>query len=320
MTRARLVLAVAVIGAVLLSGVAYVGWRASARTAGDDRALQLTAPGSLYYVDPAGAVVRQVSRTDTSSRQGSGPVCQRAYVAGGTLACLRSTSVPFSSEMHIYTGSSTDRSSKPVKTVAVWGNPNRTRVSASGRLVAWTVFRSGDSYASPGQFSTTTGIYDLRSGQHVGSLEDFQPIVDGRPHPAKDVNFWGVTFAQDDRTFYATMGSQSKTWLVRGDLQTKTLTAIHEHVECPSLSPDQTRIAYKYRVGTQWRLHVLTLATGRDVELAEPGDVDDQPAWLDNTTIGYARSDGERAAVFGVPADGSGRPVRLVTGTSPAGS
>ena len=48
--------------------------------------------------------------------------------------------------------------------------------------------------------------------------------------------------------------------------------AIHENVECPSLSPDETRIGYKKAVGHDppvWRFHVLDLATGRETPLAE---------------------------------------------------
>ena len=42
---------------------------------------------------------------------------------------------------------------------------------------------------------------------------------------------------------------------------------IHDNVECPSLSPDGTRIGYKKLVGKdgKWRFHVLDLATGADV-------------------------------------------------------
>jgi len=38
---------------------------------------------------------------------------------------------------------------------------------------------------------------------------------------------------------------------------------IDEDVEYPSLSPDETRIAFKRRQGSNWRLHVLDLDTKR---------------------------------------------------------
>ena len=56
-----------------------------------------------------------------------------------------------------------------------------------------------------------------------------------------------------------------------------------EGVECPSLSPDGTRIAFKTRsdsgVGPiTWRIAVLDLATSEVTELAETRNVDDQVA------------------------------------------
>ncbi len=82
-----------------------------------------------------------------------------------------------------------------------------------------------------------------------------------RGDKAADVNYWGITFAADDLTFYATLPSTGgKTWLMRGDMGARTLTALRENVECPSLSPDGGRIAYKHRDRPDhWRLHVLDL-------------------------------------------------------------
>lgn len=117
-----------------------------------------------------------------------------------------------------------------------------------------------------------------------------------------------MTFAADDRTFYATMAADGTTWLMRGDLRTRRLTALRRNVECPSLSPDGTRIAYKKRAGTRWRLHVLDLRRGSDTALAETADIDDQAAWLDGKTVGYAKPGRNGPEVFAVPADGSGAP------------
>ena len=81
---------------------------------------------------------------------------------------------------------------------------------------------------------------------------------------------------------------------------------IHENVECPSLSPDGTRIGFKKLVGSPalWRFHVLDLRTGRETALAEVHPVDDQLEWLDNKTLLYGSNEG----VWAVPADGSGAP------------
>ncbi|SDJ41614.1 WD40-like Beta Propeller Repeat [Lentzea albidocapillata subsp. violacea] len=295
----RTVLGVVLVAAVLAAGGVFVGLRATgARPA--EETLDLRG-GELLYVDPAGRV-RQGGRT--------GPACQRVDVAAGTLICLRATAVPAQSEIVVYDGAG-ERLRLPE-----WGSPSRARVSPSGNVVMWTVFRAGDSYlGGVGTFSTTAGLYDLKSGEHHGSLEDFTLMVDGVEHTADDVNYWGITFTRDDRTFYATATSSGKTWLVRGSLDTKVLTSVRENVECPSLSPDGSRIAYKFRTGDQWRLHVLDLASGRDTPLAEPRHVDDQPQWLDDSYVAYGRDKG----IWKVPASGGGSPELVQTdAASPA--
>ena len=284
----RTVLGVVLMAAVLVAGAVFVGMRAvGARPA--EETLDLRS-GEVVYVDQAGRV-RQAGRT--------GPACQRVDVNAGTLVCLRATAVPAQSEIVVF-----DAAGERLR-LTEWGTPSRARVSPSGNVVMWTVFRAGDSYlGGVGSFSTTAGIYDLKSGAHFGSLEDFTLMVNGVKHTADDVNYWGITFARDDRTFYATVASGGKTWLVRGSLDTRVLTAVRENVECPSLSPDGRRVAYKFRAGDLWRLHVLDLASGQDVALAETGHVDDQPQWLDDSFVAYGRD----RAVWKVPASGGGSP------------
>ena len=86
--------------------------------------------------------------------------------------------------------------------------------------------------------------------------------------------------------------SGGSTWLVRGDLVDRTLTSVHDDVECPSLSPDGTRIAFKrarsLADGGGWRLWVLELATQSAHALAsETRSIDDQVEWLDAGHILY---------------------------------
>ncbi|MCI3934307.1 TolB family protein [Streptomyces sp. AN091965] len=320
MTRARTLLGVLLTVVLLVTAAAYVLWRrGEAAAAQDGLHLRLDRHGTVVYVDRDR--VRQVTPRGTAI--GDGPTCQRAATARSTLICVRTRPGPLSAQsaqVRVYTGGARE----PEVTLPVWGAPSRARVSPSGHLVSWTVFRTGDSYAVPGRFSTTAGVYDLRDGHHYGSLEDFEPIVDGERYREQDVNFWGVTFAADDRTFYATMASKGRTWLMRGDLVRRTLTAVRRNVECPSLSPDGRRIAYKKRTEHgRWRLHVLRLGRGArpvvraDVALAETAHVDDQPAWLDDDTLAYARPVDGTPTLFTVPADGSGRPHRFAAGSSP---
>ena len=142
---------------------------------------------------------------------------------------------------------------------------------------------TGHTYMQVG-FSTATVIRGS-DGKSYGNLEKFRLVVDGRTITASDRNIWGVTFAEDDDTFYATAASGGKTWLVRGDLSARTLTSVHQNAECPSLSPDGSLVAYKKRVpvgGKHWSLAVLDLASGRETVLGETSSVDDQVEWLDD--------------------------------------
>lgn len=203
-------------------------------------------------------------------------------------------------------------------TLEVEGIPSRARVSPDGRYGAVTLFVTGDSYADAGSFSTRTTIVDLASGRKVADLEDFVVMHGERRVTAVDVNFWGVTFARDSNRFYATMATGGKTYLIQGNVATRTAHTLRENVECPSLSPDGTRIAYKKLVelapGTPriWHLHVLDLGTMKDTALAEPDPIDDQAEWLGNHVVVYGSGEEVRA----VRADGGGRPVTLLTSAS----
>ena len=115
-----------------------------------------------------------------------------------------------------------------------------------------------------------------------------------------------MTFARDSDTFYATLATGGKTHLIKGSISQRTASVIRDNVECPSLSPDGTRIGYKKLIDDKghWRLHVLDLATGSDVALAETRSVDDQLEWRDDKSLLYQFGDD----VWTVPADGSGAP------------
>ena len=100
------------------------------------------------------------------------------------------------------------------------------------------------------------------TGRTLGNIESWKSTVDGRPLRSVDRNFWGVTFADDDDTFYATAASGSTTWLMRGSLKTKSMISLRTDAECPSLSPDQTKVAYKKRLGQQGARRVAARRTG----------------------------------------------------------
>ncbi|MET9699372.1 TolB-like translocation protein [Streptomyces sp. NPDC006529] len=246
-------------------------------------------------------------------RTASGVSCLRFHAAAGTGICLRQVK---GGVQDGYTAVVLDAHLKEVSSRPLAGIPTRARVSPGGHLVAWTVFVGGDSYAGT-DFSTRTSVLDLRTGRYDASLEDFTIRKDGRTYRAADVNFWGVTFAADERTFYATLATGGATHLVRGDLVERTLTTVRENVECPSLSPDGARIVFKKRVAgapadAPWRLYALDLASGAETPLAETRSVDDQAVWTDDHTVVYSLPGDFGADLYAVPADGSGAPARLM--------
>ncbi|MGC0416050.1 TolB family protein [Embleya sp. AB8] len=248
------------------------------------------------------------------ARTASGVKCLRFHASAGTGVCLQAEHGALQEN---YRAVVLDAGLHERERYPLPGIPSRARVSPSGALVAWTVFVGGDSYAGT-DFSTRTGIVDLRTGKLTPSLEDFRVIRDGNAgHSAADANFWGVTFA-DDRAFYATMATGGHTYLVRGDLADRTVTVLHTNVECPSLSPDGSTIVYKKRVpglsaDAPWRLYALDLASQRETPLAEQRSVDDQVVWSDAHTVVYALPGDYGADLYVLPADGSGGPRRLTS-------
>jgi hypothetical protein len=253
-----------------------------------------------------------VSATDPTGQRAVSPLsCARVYASGGTGLCLRQDG-----DLTTYQLAVLGSDLAVHKEIPLVGLPNRARVSASGRMAAWTVFVTGDSY-NGGQFSTRVGILDTVGGELAATLEDYAITLDGKPYQAADENFWGVTFAADDNTFYATMSTAGKRYLVQGDFAKSTVRTVRENVECPSLSPDGTRIAYKSAVDADptkgWRLSVLDLASGQVTPLAETRSVDDQPAWLDGSNVAYALQRGrDHADVWSVPANGTGAAHLLI--------
>jgi hypothetical protein len=253
----------------------------------------------------------------------TGLTCDRVYVAGGRGLCLRAGRGVITTYKGVIFDATTFREER---TFSLPGNPSRARVSADGRLVAYTVFVTGDGYNQIG-FSTRTFIRDAASGRELAQLERFTTRRDGRVIHAANFNFWGVTFARDDNRFYATLGSGDKTYLVQGDLARHEMKVLREGVECPSLSPDGTRIAFKQRAGggvgpVHWRVAVLDLATLHARTLAETRNVDDQVEWLDDDTVVYGLPESQSSPVMDVwrvAAAGGGKPQRLLTGAwSPA--
>jgi len=249
-------------------------------------------------------------------------VCERVYFAGHRGLCLAEApdaDLPVTIWAQVFDDRFERRQRFPLT-----GLPSRLRLSPDGRRAAATLFSSGHSYAEHG-FATTTTIFDLESGTiAVPDLEQFAVSRDEAVFKAADFNFWGVTFARDGDTFYATLSSGGRHYLVKGSIDGRTARVIHEGVECPSLSPDDTRVAFKKRIGGGngwWQLTVLDLSTMTDRSLwNESRRVDDQVEWLDAGHVMYHLTGGSTSAdIWSAATDGVTRPsLVLANAYSPA--
>lgn len=272
-------------------------------------------PHLLFLHAPQGDAYRQVALVPLDALDGPRYLtplqCQRVYMAGGEGLCMGSgqTASAFDASLHVTNASFTQP-----------GTPTRTRVAGDGSIGTMTWFVAGHSYADS-TFSTQTLLVDPASGGTVADLEQFSITRDGAPLTAVDFNFWGVTFARDPNRFYATLATGGKTYLIQGDVRSRSAVVLRENVECPSLSPDNTRLAFKVRVDPnsprEWRLAVLDLATMEQTDVpGEARSVDDQVEWLDDQHVLYAvqEPDTIRQNIWLAALDGSEAPRMLLQG------
>ena len=248
--------------------------------------------GDLYELSP-GAPARRFGKLG----------CARVHASpDGPALCISLTANAYDYEAVIL-----DRHGEARERFAVEGFPSRVRVSADGRYGAYTMFEEQHQSYLPDtdEFSTTTAIVDMATGRELLALDDYRMTIDGEPGPPAG-ELWGVTFGDRGR-FYATFAKGRQHLLIEGRVGSYRARVVGSNVECPSLSPDGARIAYKRRIGNsnRWRLHVRDVDGGHDRALAETDSVDDQPEWLGNGLIAYSKE----GAVYAVRADGRGSPM-----------
>lgn len=323
----------------MVLSVAYVTRTTLRARAAEGQATAERGSISLLAAPPTGPrlMVRDTSLGDSYGKLALAPLaapdgprfaspldCERVYFAAGRGICLSADRGILTTYHAVLFGADL----RPVRTLDLSGIPSRARISPDGRFASMTVFVTGHGYDSIG-FSTRTTIVDAASGDIVLDLEDLTVRREGAVFKAADFNFWGVTFAQDSNRFYATLATDGRTYLVEGDLAGREARVIYEGLECPSLSPDNTRVAFKKQIGTDgrslWQLRVLDLATLTETPLAaETRNVDDQAEWLDDQHVLYGLPDDVGPAtgvsnIWVLNADGSGEPRRLMAGAvSPA--
>lgn len=243
--------------------------------------------------------------------------CERVDYAAGRGVCLTASRGVTTT----YAAIVFDQHFQPLFTLPLGGVPSRVKVARDGSVAAVSVFVTGHSYAGA-DFSTLTSVIDLQHGTYVvPNFEQLKVWNGAQPFEAVDRNFWGVTFARNPDTFYATVASAGRTHLIRGTVTDRQARVLRDDVECPSLSPDNTRLAFKLRVEDQqgpvrWRLAVLDLDTLEYTPLAETRSVDDQVTWLDDEHIMYALPAADSGSAemntWVVGADGTGEPRLLV--------
>lgn len=233
--------------------------------------------GSVALEDPRGP------------RELAGAACDRVDVSDNVISCMRILrGIPTTFETRILDAEGITKEVWPLP-----GIPSRTRISDAG-LVATTAFVTGHSYAAD-SFSTETTIRSM-DGADYGNLEHFTMMINGEELTAIDRNVWGVTFASGDK-FYATVASGGKTWLVGGNINSRKMTSVVENAECPSISPDGTKVAYKKRSTRKglvhWDIAVLDLASKKETIIPLDNGFDDQLEWLDDDTMlfGVSRVD-----------------------------
>lgn len=223
--------------------------------------------------------------------------CERVYFGGGAGMCLvdkRESVEPQTVAVLV------DAEYRVKRSFLMAGFPSRTRVSPDGKYAATTLFVAGDSYNSAG-FSTRTSLIDLEKQALLADFDEFVALKDGQRFRKIDFNYWGVTFLRDRPGFYATLATGGENYLIEGDIAKRQVQVVRAHVECPSISPDGRRVAFKSRTSKPdgWRIHVLDLQTKKEHAVeAEQRSVDDQVEWLDDEHLLYGLTESK-----GLPAE-----------------
>jgi hypothetical protein len=262
---------------------------------------------AVPLADPAGA------------RANLGMNCERTYATRTTGVCLFAKR----GVVQTYGIPMLDGQLRPTGQAELAGLASRVRISADSSLVATTTFVGGHSYAQAA-FSTETIIRG--DGK---SLATSSP--GGAPSTAgpcdRLIGISGASHSPTKRHLLCNCRQRQHGLAVPGSIKGKSMISLRTDAECPSLSPDQTKIAYKRRIDSKtrgvWRLALLDLRTRQESLLVETRSVDDQVEWLNDNRLFYGlfRPGLEAATsyVWVVSANGTGSPtVFIPEASSPA--
>lgn len=235
----------------------------------------------LLLLDAAGRQV--VHRHPTTLR------CQRVYLAHARIFCLGTPKAPGRGGPADFRVTGLALKDDFSGSVPSGVTVSRARVSADGIYAASTMFVTGHAYGAD-IFSTEAIIIDLR--QHkltLAPLEYWDIARDGKRLSPRDLNFWGVSFnPRNSDEFYVTAAYGGNAYLARGTIGGRRIELLRAGIECPSVSPDGSRIAFKKKTGpASWAPAVLDLASMTEHVFPQSHSVDDQIEWLDDHTLLY---------------------------------
>ena len=240
--------------------------------------------------------------------------CQMVDFAGGKGVCLKTVK----SKVSPYVGFAFDSDLHQLLRFKLQGNPLSVRVRGDGLIASYTIGAYVDRDENTGGPGLTRVFFLELSTGKVLQLDLFTVL--GLPKRAVGIRlFANVAFDPTHlNRFYAEMSEGTKRYLVRGDWTRHTVSVVLRNALVPSVSPDGTRLSY-LRIGKHPRLMVLNLATGRSTAVNETREVEDQAAWLDDSTLLYPVEAKVGDDLWTARADGSGKPrLFLRSATSPS--
>ncbi len=243
-------------------------------------------------------------------------LCSRMYYADKIGICLKPKNATMT-QIVIFR-----EDGKTIFSLETAGIPSRTRISNDGLYGAVTTFIGGGSY-SDASFATNTIIIDMVNQKIVSDLSDFIISKNNLQITQPNFNFWGITFVPGNSDFfYASLDYGGVDYLIKGQISTKRAEIVIDGVECPSISPDGTKIVFKkYIAPASWKLAVLDLKTLRQIPLTSESSIDDQAEWLDDKHVLYGLSDKKTGVrnIMITTSDGKGVPeVFIPNAFSPA--
>ncbi|MBI1889823.1 MAG: PD40 domain-containing protein [Burkholderiales bacterium] len=225
---------------------------------------------------------------EVNSRRPTSLACDRVHLGRERIFCLGIPKKPGQAGPADFTV--TDFSLHPLFAGNVPGGitVSRARVSPDGAYAAGTMFVTGHSYGTD-TFSTEAMIIELKQKKlSLPPLEYWDTRQDNARVSARDLNLWGITFhPKNPDEFYVTAAFGKKTYLAKGRIGARRIDIVKAGIECPSFSPDGTRLAFKKKIGGEWMPAVLDLASMRETVFKESRSIDDQIEWLDNHTLVY---------------------------------